>query len=97
MPRARRYFLPGYLWPITHRCHEKAYLLKIFQRPQPRWIGFLRSTSAMAFVLNSVFAHLTALKKTFNIRIFSSFFASLGTQIQAHLHLKMKRFGYILI
>jgi putative transposase len=23
MPRANRYFLPGFLWHITHRCHKK--------------------------------------------------------------------------
>ena len=28
MPRANRYFLPGYIWHITHRCHKKEYLLK---------------------------------------------------------------------
>ena len=26
MPRANRHFLPGQLWHITHRCHEKSYL-----------------------------------------------------------------------
>jgi hypothetical protein len=24
MPRASRYFLPGYVWHITHRCHSNA-------------------------------------------------------------------------
>ena len=28
MPRANRHFLPGQIWHITHRCHEKAFLLK---------------------------------------------------------------------
>jgi putative transposase len=28
MPRANRHFLPGELWHITHRCHEKDFLLK---------------------------------------------------------------------
>jgi len=28
MPRANRYFLPGYIWHITHRCHKKEFLLK---------------------------------------------------------------------
>ena len=27
MPRANRYFLPGQIWHITHRCHEKSFLL----------------------------------------------------------------------
>ncbi len=27
MPRANRHFLPGQIWHLTHRCHEKAFLL----------------------------------------------------------------------
>ena len=28
MPRANRYFLPGYVWHITQRCHDRNFLLK---------------------------------------------------------------------
>ena len=28
MPRANRYFLPGHVWHITHRCHRQEFLLK---------------------------------------------------------------------
>ncbi len=28
MPRANRYFLPGHVWHITHRCHKQEFLLK---------------------------------------------------------------------
>ncbi|SDM80320.1 hypothetical protein SAMN05660860_03195 [Geoalkalibacter ferrihydriticus] len=28
MPCACRYFLPGHVWHITHRCHKKEFLLK---------------------------------------------------------------------
>ena len=28
MPRAYRYFIPGQVWHITHRCHEKGFLQK---------------------------------------------------------------------
>jgi putative transposase len=34
MPRANRY-LPGYVWHITHRCHQKKFLLK-FARDRRR-------------------------------------------------------------
>lgn len=40
MPRANRYFLPGYVWHITHRCHKKDFLLK-FQRDRVNWIRWL--------------------------------------------------------
>ena len=26
MPRANRYYIPGYVWHITHRCHKKEFL-----------------------------------------------------------------------
>jgi hypothetical protein len=31
MPRANRHYLPSYLWNITHRCHEREFLLKFAQ------------------------------------------------------------------
>jgi putative transposase len=40
MPRANRYFLPGFLWHITHRCHKKEFLLK-FARDCECWLGWL--------------------------------------------------------
>ena len=40
MPRANRYFLPGYIWHITHRCHKTEFLLK-FARDRERWIAWL--------------------------------------------------------
>lgn len=37
MPRANRHFIPGFIWHITHRCHNRFFLLKhrILHR---RWI-----------------------------------------------------------
>ena len=40
MPRANRNFLPGHVWHITHRCHQKEFLLK-FSRDRLRWIHWL--------------------------------------------------------
>lgn len=40
MPRANRYYLPGAVWHITHRCHDRAFLLK-FQRDRLRWKHWL--------------------------------------------------------
>jgi len=40
MPRANRYFLPGYVWHITHRCHKREFLLK-FIRDHRRWLQWL--------------------------------------------------------
>jgi putative transposase len=40
MPRAHRYVLPDQLWHITHRCHQRAFLLK-FAQDRRRWIHWL--------------------------------------------------------
>ncbi|RPI18312.1 MAG: hypothetical protein EHM61_28865 [Acidobacteria bacterium] len=29
MPRSNRYILPGYIYHVTHRCHNRRFLLKI--------------------------------------------------------------------
>ena len=40
MPRAHRYFLPGHVWHITHRCHKQEFLLK-FARDRHNWLRWL--------------------------------------------------------
>ena len=40
MVRANRHCIPGYLWHLTHRCHQKEFLLK-FARDRKRWIDWL--------------------------------------------------------
>lgn len=40
MVRANRYFIPGYIWHLTQRCHKKEFLLK-FSRDRRRWRHWL--------------------------------------------------------
>lgn len=40
MPRAHRYYIPGHVWHITHRCHSGEYLLK-FGRDRGRYLRWL--------------------------------------------------------
>ncbi len=40
MVRAYRYFLPGYTWHLTQRCHKREFLLK-FARDRRRWRHWL--------------------------------------------------------
>ena len=40
MPRAKRHYAPGYVWHLTHRCHNREYLLK-FEKDRARWRGWL--------------------------------------------------------
>ncbi len=63
MPRANRYFLPGHVWHITHRCHQQDFLLKFaFDRTAlTHWLfearkryGLCEGRSPMGFSLGSV-------------------------------------------
>ncbi len=40
MPRALRHYLPGYLWHLTHRCHENSYLLN-YDTDRKRYLYWL--------------------------------------------------------
>lgn len=40
MPRAHRVYCRGLVWHLTHRCHEKSFLLK-FARDRRRWRHWL--------------------------------------------------------
>ena len=40
MARAKRHFIHGYVWHITHRCHKKEFLLKLVKDRQ-RWLYWL--------------------------------------------------------
>jgi len=40
MARAKRHYLPGQIWHITHRCHQREFLLK-FARDRRCWLQWL--------------------------------------------------------
>jgi len=40
MPRANRYYIPGHVWHLTHRCHKKEYLFK-FSKDRHQWMKYL--------------------------------------------------------
>ncbi len=40
MARARRHYIPGHIWHITHRCHKREFLLK-FSKNRRRWLQWL--------------------------------------------------------
>lgn len=66
MPRANRHYLPGYVWHITHRCHQKEFLLK---NQQDRacyihWLCEARSrygVSVLNYIVTSNHIHLLIL------------------------------------
>jgi len=40
MARAKRHYIPGYIWHITHRCHKREFLLK-FAKDRRRYLQWL--------------------------------------------------------
>ena len=40
MARANRHYLAGQIWRLTHRCHQREFLLK-FARDRQAWIDWL--------------------------------------------------------
>ncbi len=40
MTRAKRHYIPGYVWHITHRCHKREFLLK-FEKDRRLWLQWL--------------------------------------------------------
>jgi len=40
MARAKRHYIPGQIWHITHRCHKREFLLK-FSKDQRKWLQWL--------------------------------------------------------
>ena len=69
MPRANRYYLAGYVWHITHRCHQRKFLLK-FDKDKRRWIHWLFEAKkrfglcVLNYVVTSNHIHLLVLEKT---------------------------------
>lgn len=63
MPRANRHYLPGYIWHITHRCHQKEFLLK-FSRDRRRYLRWLFDAkkryglSILNYIITSNHIHL---------------------------------------
>lgn len=40
MARAHRYYLPGHIYHLTHRCHKREFLLK-FRKDREHWLDLL--------------------------------------------------------
>jgi putative transposase len=63
MVRARQFFIPGVVWHITHRCHDRSFLLK-FQRDKQAWRSWLfkaktvYGTKILNYVITSNHIHL---------------------------------------
>ncbi|MBD3418498.1 MAG: transposase [Chitinivibrionales bacterium] len=65
MPRAKRFFLPGFIYHITHRCHNRQYLLK-YAYEKRRWMTWLSASiekydlSVLGYCVTDNHIHLLA-------------------------------------
>jgi putative transposase len=63
MPRANRHFLLDQVWHITHRCHQKKFLLK-FARDRRRYLHWIFEAkkrfglSVLNYMITSNHVHL---------------------------------------
>lgn len=63
MPRAKRHYAPGYVWHLTHRCHNREFLLR-FERDRARWRHWLFEArkryglSVLNYIVTSNHVHL---------------------------------------
>ena len=68
MPRAHRISCAGYVWHLTHRCHEKQFLLR-FLRDRRRWRHWLFEAkkryglTVLNYVATSNHVHLLCIDK----------------------------------
>jgi len=69
MARAKRHYIPGHVWHITHRCHKREFLLK-FPRDRRRWIEWLYQAKkrysglcVLSYMVTSNHVHLLAFDK----------------------------------
>jgi putative transposase len=63
MPRANRHYLPGHIWHITHRCHQRKFLLKfaVDRRRYLHWVFEAKKRfglSVLDYVVTSNHVHL---------------------------------------
>ena len=58
MPRANRHFLPGYVWHITHRCHQRKVSAQVCARATPLFALALRSEEEIRSVRARLHRHI---------------------------------------
>ncbi|PCJ52110.1 MAG: transposase, partial [Planctomycetota bacterium] len=98
MPRAYRFFLPGYIYHITHRCHNKDFLLRL-KKDRKNWTEWLFEAkqryqlSILNYTITSNHIHLLV-KETGNNVIPNSLHLIAGSTAQAYNKRKNRKGAY---
>jgi len=96
MPKARRFFIPGYHYHLTHRCHNRSFLLqraidrKVYREMLRQRLKDFR-TPLLAYCITSNHVHLLVTAGTED-RI-SRFMESLEGDFAQYYNLRKKRSG----
>ena len=96
MPRARRHFLTGYAWHITHRCHEKEFLLR-FAKDRRSWMHWLLEAKrrygfrVLNYIATSNHIHLLVLDRGDGQSISRSMQLTAGRTAQQFNHRKKRK------
>jgi putative transposase len=95
MPRANRLYLPGHVWHLTHRCHQRKFLLR-FARDRRRWRYWLFEARkryglcVLNYVATSNHVHLLVLDRGHG-EIARSMQLVAGRTAQEYNHRKQRR------
>ena len=66
MPRPIRFFVPGHVWHLTHRCHNREFLLKhaYYRKLWTKWLYEAKNrydVPILDFIVTSNHIHLLVL------------------------------------
>jgi len=96
MARAKRHYVPGLIWHITHRCHKREFLLK-FSRDRKRWLHWLYQAKKrfglciLNYTLTSNHIHLLVKDKRKGCMIPRSMLLMAGRTAQEYNQRKKRR------
>jgi putative transposase len=96
MPRLNRYILPGYAYHLTHRCHNRGFLLK-YRLDRIEYCSRLRNAvhqhriSLLDFNVTSNHVHLAAMCRRIND--LSQFMQQLEGEFASYYNLRKHRSG----
>lgn len=95
--RAKRHYIPGYVWHITHRCHEREFLFK-FAKDRKCWMQWLYeakkrfSLTILNFMVTSNHIHLLVYDHA-GQHIISNSMQLLAGRVGQEYNIRKKRHG----
>ena len=99
MPRANRYFLPGYVWHITQRCHDREFLLNASRDRDVwrRWLYEARRRYGLCvlnYIVTSNHVHLLVYSRNDDRTIANSMQLIAGRTAQSYNRRRGRRGAY---